>query len=148
MKKVFLIALIIVLVSGCARVKVPLDDKTLQENRLKERANSFYKNLVEKKIDDALKFSYTSWKNKKNITGPYIDSFKEGQHMGSYYKVDFELASFEIGDNNKARIKIKYLVQTAKDSVVSDATMYDFWVFDEGDWYFLFGGKDEFYKIK
>lgn len=138
------IALLAFLTTSCAQVSVK-DTASLEES-LKARINEFQSALVKKDALHAWNMSMMGRENKDRIIDNYISSFNEGGHMASNYSLEYIIKNFEIR-NQKARVEIKYLVQEREGDKKNEATMYNFWTFENGEWYFLYGGKDSFYKL-
>jgi len=142
--KHYLSMFLLLLIFGCTASQVK-DDESIKAQLLK-RVNDFQGHLINKDVAKAELITLAS-KNEpgKGVVSRYIGTFKEGGHMASHTNIEYTVSHIEIRES-KAKVKLKYMVTQKEGLKPEEATMFNFWQYDDGEWYFLFGGKPEFYK--
>jgi hypothetical protein len=134
--------------AGCAVMRVKVEDKDWLEKRLVKRINSYQSSYLKNEPEKMWGLTLNSIPGKGGTDKEnYIKLIKGSNHMATYYKVKYLIYGIEIREK-KARVKMTYLVQEKEDSVVSEAGLHDFWIFENDDWFFVTGGKPELYLPK
>ena len=139
--------LLIFLIS-CVPTKVRMADKKWLEERLTQRVDEFQTNYLENKPEKVRQLMLSE-RNKKGLDDKisYEDYLAKDGHMSKYHEVKYKIEGVEIRCK-KAKVGISYLVKVRKDADIMKAAVIDYWVFEDDDWYFSFGGKPEFFKIE
>jgi hypothetical protein len=143
MKKTIILGAVIlfaIINSGCTKKYVQRDSDWM-ESRLTERIKLYQVSLInnepEKLWNIALKSTMT--KDPKSMDS-YITALRASNHMAEYYDVKFSIFNIDMR-LDRAKVAMSYMVTPVEGAKPSEAGMYDYWQFKDGDWYYAFGGK-------
>lgn len=139
--------LVLFFIIGCAGKQVRKSDKKWMEERLVKRIDEFQTNYLSNKPENVRPIMLGEKKKGLDGIGINPNYLAKDNHMSKYYEAKYEIVGIEMREK-KAKVKISYFVQDRKDADIMEAGVYDFWAFEDDDWYFAFGGKDEFYKAE
>jgi len=141
-----LLVFLLLITSSCTGAKSGIKGDEAVKARLIKRVSEFQGNLLNREIDKAIAMKLKREDdNNKGIPDRYIDSFKEGKHMASHFQLDYVIDGIEM-KRNRAKVKLKYLVTLKEGRKPDEAIVYNFWQYDGGEWFFLFGGKSLFFN--
>ncbi len=137
-----IISLIILSIVGCnSKSNTNNNTNNNTEEHLRERVE-LVQNIVLDNNPEKLWEMRDSKFRKENNKAEYIEFLKNNNKMAEFSNVIFTIEEVKL-KGNRATVKINFSIMADKYSVPTTHIMYDYWVFEDGDWYIVHGYRKE-----